>query len=44
MGWSGFSFRGHKATNRKKEREKETPRKAPTQINIKVKINEGTYA
>ena len=44
MGWSGFSFRRHKATNRKKEREKETPRKAPTQINIKVKINEGTYA
>ena len=44
LGWSGFSFRFHRATNQKKKREKETHRKEPTQINIKIKINEGTYA
>ena len=44
LGRSGFSFRCHRVTNQKKEREKETRRKAPTQINIKIKINEGTYA
>ena len=44
LGRIGFSFRCHRATNQKKEREKETRKRAPTQINIKIKINEGTYA
>ena len=44
LGRSGFSFRCHRVTNQKKERAKETRSKAPTQINIKIKINEGTYA
>ena len=44
LGWSGFSFRCHRATNRKKGREEQTCRIVPTQINIKIKINEGTYA
>ena len=37
LGWSGFLFRCHRATiKRKRERERETRRKEPIQFNINM--------
>ena len=47
LGWSGFSFKCHDATNQNKEREREKERHAKkhqTNQYIGIYRNEGTYA